>query len=413
MMKLLSFSLVLCALSATPHAIKSQGDDAENVQISASSVKLAAPRSVKLMSSEREALYRKCLPRVDQPEVARLLADPALILYSDREMPKAYQFFDGAFPGVHHVSYNISANGSEPFGNGNREFPWSSPAGTHRAQNVTSFRFLLLPHNNAGKLLPVVWHTQTGGAHYAWTYPVGTVFGEVLMLRGPEYRDYTFELRLRRREAGSWDVDVLRPFPTAESLLARIRELRPDWKQNPSLVKLCSHLEKSPTMPVRTLADQQPQRRMIQAVAGVDMLPAIEDSELVKELLTGTTFHSASGTIWRQTGRVAAYAPTTTSQFHIVPANYDAGFISVDSHSCQRCHSTTNQSVRRFNASRDWYGHIRGSDGIFSFHPFDPSCISGNGYSQTVRMRSEFTAAGILERYDPAKHSRTLYNALR
>ena len=89
-----------------------------------------------------------------------LLDDPRLLIYSDAEMPKAYQFFDGAFPGVHSVSYNISANGSEPFGNGNREFPWSHPAGTHRATNLSTFRFLWLSQGFTGIFWPVVWHSS-------------------------------------------------------------------------------------------------------------------------------------------------------------------------------------------------------------------------------------------------------------
>ncbi len=184
-----------------------------------------------LMSAEREAAFRKFLPRVENAQLRQLVDDPRLLIYTDAEMPKAYQFFDGAFPGVHSVSYNISANGSEPFGNGNREFPWSHPAGTHRATNLSAFRFLWLPRDSQGIFWPVVWHRQAdsqGG--YAWTFPVGAVLGEVLALHGPDGHDYTFELRLRTREVGFWDVDVYRPFPTAADLARRIRELRPQWK---------------------------------------------------------------------------------------------------------------------------------------------------------------------------------------
>ena len=59
---------------------------------------------------------------------------------------------------------------------------------------------------------------------------------------------------------------------------------------------------------------------------------------------------------------------------------------------------------RAADAGRDWYGRIRGSDGIFSFHPFDPSCISYNGYEQQARLRDEFVEGGLIERYDSSKH---------
>lgn len=375
--------------------------------------KSARPR-LKLMNVAREAKFRDCFPRVNDPEFEEVLNDPDLVIYSDAEMPKAYQFFDGAFPGVHSVNYNISANGSEPFGNGNREFPWSSPAGTHRSSNVNSFRFFLLPKDSAGRLRPVVWHkAPTGGAAYSWTFPLGTVFGEVLMLRGPDKRDYTFEVRIRRRETGYWEVDAYRPFPTAESLAERIKELRHDWKHDANLAQVCEHLEGPRKLTPFILADTQPQVRTFKQWMGVDTLPAIEDQKLVAELLSNTTFHSASGQVWRESKEgVKTCAPTTKAAFHIVPANYDAGFVAVDHKSCMRCHNSVNESVRKFDAGRDWYGNIRGSDGIFSFHPFAPESISHNGFAQGVRMRREFEQAGILEKFDPQRHSHAVYQAL-
>ena len=85
------------------------------------------------------------------------------------------------------------------------------------------------------------------------------------------------------------------------------------------------------------------------------------------------------------------------------------GYVEVDRTSCMRCHETVNQPVANFQAGRDWYGRIRGSDGIFSFHPFDPGCISGNGYSQPVRMRDELVSAGVIEKYDAKKHDPLRY----
>ena len=92
-----------------------------------------------------------------------------------------------------------------------------------------------------------------------------------------------------------------------------------------------------------------------------------------------------------------------------MPAKYDAGFVEVDRASCMRCHKTVNQPVDKFQSGRDWYGRIRGSDGIFSFHPFDPSSLSGNGYPVPVRMRDELVSAGVIERYDAKKHDKLRY----
>jgi hypothetical protein len=112
-------------------------------------------------------------------------------------------------------------------------------------------------------------------------------------------------------------------------------------------------------------------------------------------------------------GRRQTYAPTTKAGFHIVPSNYDAGFIAVDQQSCARCHSSVNRHVNDFDAARDWYGRVRGSDQIFSFHPFEPSSISYNGFASSPRMRSSLMRAGLLEKYDPQKHSASLYRRSR
>jgi hypothetical protein len=50
--------------------------------------------------------------------------------------------------------------------------------------------------------------------------------------------------------------------------------------------------------------------------------------------------------------------------------------------------------------NRDWYGFAAGGGPnggeIFSFHIFDPACISHNGIGQGVRFRSELLQAGLL-----------------
>lgn len=366
-----------------------------------------------LMDAKRRELYRQLLPKVDDAELARILADPNLMLYTDAEMPKAYQFFGGMMPGVHSASYNISANGSEPYGNGNVEFPWGGPAGTHRATNVGEFRFLWLPRDAAGKIMPVVYYRKRGddGANgYGWTFPVGTVVGEVLTMRAPNGRDYTFEIRTRRRQQGDWAVNAYRPFPTSQDLAARIRELRPEWRDQPKLTTLCAHLDESRKLPTARLVDHHPRRAFDQTM-GVDALPPVEDDALVAQLLTETTFRSALGATWRfAPDGTRCVAPTTTAAFHVVPANYDAGFVDVDNASCTRCHETTNQTVRRFDGGRDWYGRVRGSDGIFSFHPFSLSSISHNGFGGAVSLRGELVSAGVLQPFDSKKHPNAVYN---
>jgi hypothetical protein len=417
---LLSFvvgvSLSMSDAAAAPEPIPAApADPAVNAPVAAP----AAPQGAapfRLMSPEREQVYRGFLPRVEDEEVAALLADPRLILYTEEEMPPAYQSWDGELQGIHSPQYNISANGSEPFGNGNREFPWDTPAGTHRARGITSVRFFRLPQDEAGRTLPVAWYRRVlpgdGTLGYAWIFPVGTVFGEALALTGPDGYGYTFELRLRYRETGDWAVDVLRPFPSAAELAERIVELRPDWEQRPTLAAAVGRLRGPVEMKYHLIADSQPGRRTFEQWAGLDELPDLGDDDLVRELLTTTPFRSAVGKVWREEGGVPAFAATTKAPFHIVPADYDGGFVAADNVSCLRCHETTNRHVREFNPGRDWYGRVRGSDGIFTFHPFDPGSISYNGYGQGVAMRSEMVEAGVLQRYDPALHPADRYSVI-
>jgi len=373
-----------------------------------------APK-VRLVEPRREKFLRGLLPEVEDTGVQTMLEHPSLILYTEAEMPRAYQNWRGDLQGVHAASYNISANGSEPFGNGNREFPWSAPGGTHRAEHVSTFRFLWLPQDERGKLLPVVWFRQRlrgdSSVGYAWRFPVGAVVGEVLLVQSPQGRHYPFSLRLRIREQGDWAVDVFRPFPRSKDLSARIKQLRPDWEQQPALARLVGHLDTPRRLAKKRLRDRQPGATVFSQWMGVDVLPALEDDRLVAELLSETKFKSALGERWYEDDRgVYTAAPTTEARFHVVPAKFDGGFLEVNRTSCIRCHDTVNQNVNRFNFSRDWYGRIRGSDGIFSFHPFSLASISHNGFGRRVRMRRELVDAGALEHFDPKKHPRSIYN---
>lgn len=378
-----------------------------------------------LMPAAKVERLRKYFPRVDDAATQAVLDDEELILYTEDEMPRAYQIWDGAFQGVHSTYYNISADAAENAkgpgkgGNGNIEFPWDAAGGTHRSDNVYAVRFLQLPKHN-GRHLPVVWHQQRlrgdESPGYSWTFPNGTVFGEVLAMRGPRGYNYTFELRTRTKVGSIWATDAFRPFPTAQSLAKRIKELRPQWQSQPQLARAVAHLEHpQPVMHLARLADtNHPGRREFDQTMGIDTLPPLGDDRLVEELLTTTPFKSCEGVYWRVgAGRRVTHAPTTQAAWHIVPRNYDAGFISVDQASCARCHSSANRHVDEFDAGRDWYGRVRGSDRIFSFHPFEPSSVSSNGFPTPVRMRSALLRGGLLERFRASRHSSAFYQRSR
>ena len=117
------------------------------------------------------------------------------------------------------------------------------------------------------------------------------------MLRGTDGRDYCFEVHVRFRQIDDWAIDVFRPFPRSEDLAEGIKQLHPDWEKIESLKSVVTMLSSPTVLPERKLVDNHP-RKTFQQSMGVYVLPSLEDDELVKELLTTTTFKSALGSPW-------------------------------------------------------------------------------------------------------------------
>lgn len=375
----------------------------------------AASAHAQFVTGDEERALRAMIP------LAEFRDDPRLLIYTERTMPRTYQF-DANYPfaGAYLANDNISGNpieaakGDGHGGNICVDFPWKHPGGCSRCPTVRTFKFMRLPE---GK--PVVWFptilpepdTFSGNQitrelsknAVAWRFPVGTIFGEVLIQRHPSGSDYTFEVRTRERLKDRWTVDVFRPFPEPEDLAKAIEAAAPGWQSDPQLSALVAHLRTPRTMVTRRLAAPHPRMKAFDATAEVDELPPIDES-LAAKLLASTEFKSCHGINWR--GSCAA--PTTSARFHVVPMNYEAAFIPVDDQSCTRCHETTGMHVRYFEL-RDWYGWMNPGDRIISFHPFDPSCISTDGRYREARMRH---IPGIIERRDPSRHTEADYSAL-
>lgn len=383
----------------------------------------ASSASAQLVSEAKQRHFRALLPAVSDPELSAILSGP-LLVYDDESMPRAYQK-DGS---VHDPAYNISgdpreaAKGHGHGGSANVDFPWTDPGGTDKSSNVFTYRFLHLPTDAAGRKLPVVYFrtplkgNDRGMQGYSWTFPNGAVVGEVLYQAGPDGYGYAFEIRTRTKTRGQWAVDVYRPFPTLRALVGQIRRLRPLWRENARLRAAIERLENRSTVRVNKYLgdDNHVKQPAFRQWASVDYLPDLGDDRLVAELLKTTPFQSCSGTIWRDdfTGP-NVFAPTTTARWHVVPTNYQAGFIEVGETSCTRCHQSVNKHATdfedTFSSGRQWYGRVRGADQIFSFHPFSLESIADNGASLPVRMRRELTAAGIIAPFDGRVHTAARY----
>lgn len=362
--------------------------------VDADMTKTQPPPRLRLVEEKVHDLYMSFWPKSNDPWL-NALKKKDIIFFDERVMPPAYQDWDGALQGIHSPSYNISAVRSEPIGNANREFPWGSPAGLHESSNFKAFRFVVFPE---GKSI-LWWRERLGGdssrGTFIWQYPAGTTFGEILLVTAPEGGDWTFELRTRTRTDKGWTMNAFRPFTKRAELAERVKELAPDWRDRPELVKL-----------VEGQAEREDVQRLVNqhslitfdAIALVTHLPAI-DHDLVRRLLD-MPFKSALGQEWTAKDGVEAFAPSTDAPFHIVPRNYLGGFVEVSSASCMRCHDSTLKHARDFQPFRDWYGRVRGSDNIFSFHIFDLGSISYNGFGREPRLRQELVNAGLLKHWD-------------
>lgn len=377
-----------------------------------------------IMPAEKEAALRACIPALAEypdtnQDIARKIAEATL--YTSDEMPPAMQaqsLSGGGGEGVTHFeSIFVSKNRFDSIGlftNPNREFPWFRPGGTDHHHDVQkTFKGFWLPKKPDGSPWPVAIYREAlersnavnmpSPLGYRWVFPKGTLFFEVLTMRFSDGYLYTWELRVREREEDDWHVDIFRPFPTRESLVQRIREIRGD--DHPSIAELTKPVRLQPLL----LEDRRHPVRAFREWAAEYVLPPIE-SELVRELLTTTPFHSALGEEFYRDENARAFAPTTKQRMEsIVPPEYLGGFIRTDSIGCANCHTTTLRPADAFE-NRDWYERVRGDDGILSWHPVSLSSIGrANAARRPVQYREEFVRAGMIEQFDPTKHPPTMY----
>ena len=383
-----------------------------------------APGQVQLMSSQLEAQYRAGLPNVADPEIKAFFDDPSTLLYTDREMPQAYQFnmggsnanngADSAY--FHDVLNNISGNDREAAkgdgfgGNANIEFPWRNPGGTDRAEgNLLSYRMMWLPKSDNGNPWPViVWRARKGGQRggqtpivHRWRFPNGTIFGEALAVKDSKGLGHVFEVRMRVRHDDRWDMMIYRPFRDYSEFYSALKEADPE---------LYSRLDTSSFQIVKQTSKAPHPNPSFNVYNHSHTLPNMSEQTVLK-LLKGRVFKDVSHEAWFEDGETRIHSPTSSQNFSIVPKGYGGTFLGSDNQSCMRCHQDTLVHVDQFDARRDWYGFVRGDDNIFTFLPIDPSSISSNGMNRATRLRQEFVAAGMVAMYDPSIHPASRYTA--
>jgi cytochrome c553 len=378
----------------------------------------AAEAIESLIPADRLERIKAALPAVADPNLSRILTSEQTLWYDDEVMTPSYQDSLGAssnskWPDLVAASETV-ISGLHDRQRHRWRFPFATTAGTDASTNLQVTNFIALPQVDNQILSIPIWKVRRNynRIQWMWVYPVGTVVGEVLFIVDGDQL-LPVEVRTRTRQAQGWSTNAHRPFPTATSLAEAVKSRRPDWQSRPNLARLVSHLESSSTLTPKTLAARAALAPTFQQEGWLDVLPDFGDPQLVRGLLTTTSFKSAFDTAWKKDGAKAAFAAATAGGLAIVPNHYDAGLLQVTDDACMRCHKDTGRLVSEFYDDLYLYGELWGKDGIFSFHPYDESRypeLRSNNENRSINP--VLRRMGVFEEYDPRKHVAPLYPPL-
>ncbi len=369
-----------------------------------------------VMESARLSGIRSRLPVLESRVWHLDLHSPDVIWYTHSEVPPAYQHAGG----FHSPSYNISADPSDsPIrhgegGNANVQFPWKHAGGLDRSPDAITATGLLLPPKATGGRWPVVVWNGTLPGHpgmgpersLRWMFPAGTVFFE-LVAHPVAGEVVTCEVRARLRNVDSWEMGLFRPFPMASDLAKALEEL-----DRERFARQVDELRAPAKVTIVEVSDRANRTRSaFVGQAGAAFVPELPP-DVVAQLMR-RPFRDALGAEWARGPRgEICYSPTTSTSDQIVPRGWMGSLIGTDTDSCQACHRTVAKHARHFDERRGWYGHVRGDDDVFTFHPVEPSSVSYNGSTFPPRLRAQFVRSGVVEAYDQARHPRDIYRQL-
>ena len=360
------------------------------------------------------AAYLKHLPNVADSQINQIIHSKDTIWYDEDSMVFVYQDSFGNPTGpeglrANRVAYDVGSTASEPgikalteyFELQTFKYPFSITAGRTDRGNSEAIYFWQPPRDATGKFVPVVWWKS--GSHWHWVFPVGTVFGELLLVRDGSTSSewYTHELRTRVREIDHWRTDIFRPFPRAVDLSQAIKKYRANWEST-DLKQLVMHLEDNSTL-IPGRLDSKSYEKAVPSINGYyDKLPATKDHALIRTLLKKTTFKSAMNAEWKRSGDKVSFAPSTEASFHIVPQKYIAGLLENTEKSCARCHTHTGQPLGQLDSRAVLYGEIWGEDQIFTWHLFKPVSEMYTVSDGSRIANPKLVEAGLLLQKKPA-----------
>lgn len=392
-------------------------------------------RPVEILPENKLADILSRMPPVWDPWLRDILDSSDTMWYDRTVIIPGYQdsFGDGVtFPvgfrpnTIQSVLINLAVPGGHGWlfiRSGEFHFPFGRTGHPDDAPNTFVVNFHRLPREN-GTLLPVVYsHYRPNGntKRIEWMFPVGTVFGEVIFITDSSNRHYIFEIRTRLRKRDGWEVDIFRPFPTAESLADAVELKRQEsatWANSSAVANLLSHLRNPSTVVADTLGGPHFKGAFSQVNGGVDKIPTFGDESLVAELLRQTPFRSAKYSVWKQSGGLTAFAASTNDLFSIVPKNYSAAHFEVSDAFCNRCHQDAGRPFKDYYSDVMAYGELWGEDDTFSWHPFENrSFVDGKGdvvsfNNDNRKFRQDFVNAGIVVPFKSGVHGSSHYEKL-
>ncbi len=396
-------------------------------------VPLDGSRPVEIMSPERLALVAARMPRVADPWLKGILESTDTMWYDRLSIVPGYQdsfgdnviapigmrpnsiastMIDTAVPGGHAQLFKSRGLFHFPFGRGIGD----------RADNLV-VDFWHVPRKD-GAILPVVWWRRDPNAYThrtEWMFPRGTVTGEILFEVTADGTWFPFEIRVRVRELTGWTIDVFRPFPRAADLADALEARRtdePSWATDPDITALIAHARAPDTLQPAQLRASHFASAFPTIDGARDVLPALADPSILQALLLEVPYRSTRGQVWKEQGALIAHAATTAASFHVVPRDYDGGFLAVDDDTCTTCHRDAGRPFKDWYDNVLAYGELWGNDEVFSWHPFENATfVNGNGdvvdfnYDNRT-FRADFTPAGVLAPYQPSVHGGVDYQRL-
>lgn len=259
--------------------------------------------------------------------------------------------------------WNVFPTTYQPELHANLDFPWETTVGLNAAPDVPdrygSINFVHLPK-------PILVINEQP---IKWIFPAHSVVGEILWVKDSEKLVFEIRTRTKSPDSTTWFPKVYRPIKNREHLVSLIGEYTPAYK----------HLF------FRNIEQEE----IIKLEGLVERLPPL-NKEDTKNILH-MTFTDVTDEQW---------TPCSDQEYSILPRNYALSLIGIDQESCSSCHRQTQTSTRNLFPSEpiikysEHVGNIRGSDGIFTWHPFDKKSFASG------KLRQFDIDNNIIEIYD-------------